>query len=94
MEKYAKVDNGFTSINNVEDSNRPSPRDKMESFFMGETLKYLYLLFADDDLIPLVRVDCKQIFIFFHKTLQKISSTLSIEKFVFNTEAHPLPIRT
>jgi len=37
------------------------------SYFMAETLKYLYLLFLDDDIVPL-------------------------EKWVFNTEAHPLPV--
>lgn len=26
----------------------PEFRDKMESFFLGETLKYLFLLFSDD----------------------------------------------
>lgn len=42
----------------------------MESFFLGETLKYLYLLFSDDPKL------------------------LSLDRFVFNTEAHPLPIWT
>ncbi|KAJ1535891.1 Mannosyl-oligosaccharide 1,2-alpha-mannosidase IB [Nowakowskiella sp. JEL0078] len=42
--------------------------DLQESFFLAETLKYLYLLFADDDILPL-------------------------DKYVFNTEAHPLSIR-
>ena len=42
-------------------------RDKMESFFLGETLKYLYLLFGNSTHIPL-------------------------DEYVFNTEAHPLPI--
>uniref|UniRef100_A0A8C5HI76 alpha-1,2-Mannosidase n=1 Tax=Gouania willdenowi TaxID=441366 RepID=A0A8C5HI76_GOUWI len=67
--KYTKVSSGgFTSINNVRDPEYPSPRDKMESFFLGETLKYLYLLFSDEpDLI-------------------------SLDHYVFNTEAHPLPI--
>ncbi|XP_056274346.1 mannosidase, alpha, class 1B, member 1b [Pseudoliparis swirei] len=67
--KYTKVSSGgYTSINNVRDPASPSPRDKMESFFLGETLKYLYLLFSDDpDLI-------------------------SLDRYVFNTEAHPLPI--
>ncbi|XP_075934225.1 mannosidase, alpha, class 1B, member 1b isoform X2 [Anarhichas minor] len=67
--KYTKVSSGgYTSINNVRDPDYPSPRDKMESFFLGETLKYLYLLFSDDpDLI-------------------------SLDQYVFNTEAHPLPI--
>ncbi|XP_069915555.1 endoplasmic reticulum mannosyl-oligosaccharide 1,2-alpha-mannosidase isoform X2 [Oryctolagus cuniculus] len=39
---------GYSSINNVQDVQRPQPRDKMESFFLGETLKYLYLLFSED----------------------------------------------
>lgn len=42
----------------------------MESFFLGETLKYLYLLFSDNP------------------------NLLSLDRFVFNTEAHPLPIWT
>lgn len=37
------------------------------SWFLAETLKYLYLLFSPDDLIPL-------------------------DKWVLNTEAHPLPV--
>ncbi|CAG5867209.1 endoplasmic reticulum mannosyl-oligosaccharide 1,2-alpha-mannosidase isoform 1-T2 [Menidia menidia] len=67
--KYTKVpDGGYTSINNVRDPVNPLPRDKMESFFLGETLKYLYLLFSDD------------------------MELLSLDKYIFNTEAHPLPI--
>ncbi|XP_017281026.1 endoplasmic reticulum mannosyl-oligosaccharide 1,2-alpha-mannosidase [Kryptolebias marmoratus] len=67
--KYAKVPSGgYTSINNVRDPANPAPRDKMESFFLGETLKYLFLLFSDD------------------------VELLSLDKYVFNTEAHPLPI--
>ncbi|KAM6975301.1 endoplasmic reticulum mannosyl-oligosaccharide 1,2-alpha-mannosidase isoform 3-T3 [Tautogolabrus adspersus] len=66
---YTKVpDGGYTSINNVRDPTNPGPRDKMESFFLGETLKYLYLLFSDD------------------------MEQLSLDKYIFNTEAHPLPI--
>ena len=42
-------------------------RDKQESFWLAETLKYLFLLFSDDDVLPL-------------------------DQWVFNTEAHPLPI--
>uniref|UniRef100_A0A0N5AJW1 alpha-1,2-Mannosidase n=1 Tax=Syphacia muris TaxID=451379 RepID=A0A0N5AJW1_9BILA len=45
--KYAKVENGFSSVNSV----KRIPvlyRDMMESFFLAETLKYLYLLFDDE----------------------------------------------
>uniref|UniRef100_UPI0037E91FAC mannosidase, alpha, class 1B, member 1b n=1 Tax=Semicossyphus pulcher TaxID=241346 RepID=UPI0037E91FAC len=67
--KYTKISSGgYTSINNVRDPDYPSPRDKMESFFLGETLKYLYLLFSDDP------------------------NLISLDQYVFNTEAHPLPI--
>uniref|UniRef100_A0A8C2GRN6 alpha-1,2-Mannosidase n=1 Tax=Cyprinus carpio TaxID=7962 RepID=A0A8C2GRN6_CYPCA len=59
---------GYTSIGNIRDPLNPAPRDKMESFFLGETLKYLFLLFSDDN------------------------ELISLDKYVFNTEAHPLPI--
>ncbi|XP_044519863.1 endoplasmic reticulum mannosyl-oligosaccharide 1,2-alpha-mannosidase [Gracilinanus agilis] len=67
--KYTRVPTGgYSSINNVQNPGNPQPRDKMESFFLGETLKYFFLLFSDDmDLI-------------------------NLDQYVFNTEAHPLPI--
>jgi len=42
--------------------------NEQPSWFLAETMKYLYLLFSDDDVIPL-------------------------NEYVFNTEAHPLPIK-
>ncbi|XP_067661758.1 endoplasmic reticulum mannosyl-oligosaccharide 1,2-alpha-mannosidase-like isoform X1 [Haliotis asinina] len=49
FEKYTKIpDGGYSSINNVKNMGSPGFRDKMESFFLSETLKYLYLLFSDD----------------------------------------------
>ncbi|PSN41913.1 Endoplasmic reticulum mannosyl-oligosaccharide 1 [Blattella germanica] len=68
FEKYTKVTNGYTSIGNVRNPLNTRPRDMMESFFLSETLKYLYLLFSDDP----------------HE--------LNLEKYVLNSEAHPLPI--
>eukprot|EP00118_Oscarella_pearsei_P028265 m.1786 g.1786 ORF g.1786 m.1786 type:complete len:620 (+) comp7842_c0_seq1:46-1905(+) len=68
FEKYTKVRDGYTSISNVMSKENPVTRNKMESFFLGETLKYLYLLFEED------------------------FDVVSLEKYVFNTEAHPLPI--
>lgn len=46
----------------------PGLANKMESFFVAETLKYFYLLFEDDP------------------------NVLPLDEWVFNTEAHPLPI--
>jgi mannosyl-oligosaccharide alpha-1,2-mannosidase len=39
----------------LEDCTVPNPvkKDRMESFWMAETLKYFYLIFADPDLISL-----------------------------------------
>ena len=41
--------------------------DEQPSFFLAETLKYLFLIFSDEDVLPL-------------------------NEWVFNTEAHPLPV--
>ncbi|GAB6021991.1 hypothetical protein CHUAL_006146 [Chamberlinius hualienensis] len=69
FEKYTKVESGgYTTIDNVKNIYDTRPRDFQESFFMAETLKYLYLLFSDDQTV------------------------MSLDKFVFNSEAHPLLI--
>eukprot|EP00054_Salpingoeca_dolichothecata_P033815 m.268074 g.268074 ORF g.268074 m.268074 type:complete len:658 (+) comp35434_c0_seq1:75-2048(+) len=70
FEKHCRVSTGgYSSLRNVKRSS-PGFRDKMESFFLGETLKYLYLLFEDED------------------------GVIPLDKYVFNTEAHPFPIYT
>ncbi|KAJ8549342.1 hypothetical protein K7X08_033049 [Anisodus acutangulus] len=67
FEKYTKIDSGgYTSLDDVTII-PPRRRDKMETFFLGETLKYLYLLFSN-------------------------STTIPLDQYVFNTEAHPIPI--
>ncbi len=49
FEKYTKVEGGgYTSIDDVTNVDNVRPRDKMESFFLAETLKYFYLLFESD----------------------------------------------
>ena len=67
LEKHCRVPGGFTGLNNVYlvDSAKD---DVQQSYFFAETLKYLYLLFSDDDLI-------------------------SLDDWVFNSEAHVLPIK-
>ncbi|XP_038032379.2 mannosyl-oligosaccharide 1,2-alpha-mannosidase IA [Anas platyrhynchos] len=66
LEKHCRVDGGYSGIRDVY-NNHESHDDVQQSFFLSETLKYLYLLFSDDDILP-------------------------FEHWVFNTEAHPLPI--
>ncbi|KAJ7044147.1 glycoside hydrolase family 47 protein [Mycena alexandri] len=67
IERHCRVETGgYATIINVDEV--PSRQeDKMETFMMSETLKYLYLIFADASVLPL-------------------------DKYVLNTEAHPLPI--
>jgi mannosyl-oligosaccharide alpha-1,2-mannosidase len=64
--RYCRTENGFSGIRNVTDI-KSTKDDVQQSFFLAETLKYLYLIFSTDDFI-------------------------SFDEWVFNTEAHPLPI--
>ena len=48
FEKFTRVESGgYTSIDDVKSPGNLRPKDKMESFFLAETLKYFYLLFED-----------------------------------------------
>jgi len=51
--KYCKVDAGYAALENVVTKEK---RDKMESFFLAETLKYLYLLFAPANTLDFSKV--------------------------------------
>ncbi|EAU90323.2 mannosidase [Coprinopsis cinerea okayama7 len=66
LERETKTETGYVTLKNVAWS-PPLQGNSMPSFFLAETLKYLYLLFSEEDPLPL-------------------------DKWVFNTEAHPLPI--
>ncbi|KIJ59220.1 glycoside hydrolase family 47 protein [Hydnomerulius pinastri MD-312] len=66
LNSHTRTTYGFASIKDV-DSVPTIKKDEMPSYFLAETLKYLYLLFVDEELIPL-------------------------DRWVFNTEAHPLPV--
>ncbi|XP_015115798.1 mannosyl-oligosaccharide 1,2-alpha-mannosidase IA isoform X1 [Diachasma alloeum] len=67
LEKHCRVPAGFTGLTNVYQLDSPKD-DVQQSYFFAETLKYLYLLFSDDNLI-------------------------SLDDWVFNSEAHVLPIK-
>ena len=55
IEKYCKVIGGYGGIRNVRrDKPMVDVDDKMESFFLAETLKYLYLLFDPETPIDLL----------------------------------------
>ena len=44
LQRHARTPAGYGTVGNVTDA-RGTPEDRMESFFLAETLKYLYLLF-------------------------------------------------
>eukprot|EP00250_Pteridium_aquilinum_P012694 c20880_g1_i1 orf=430-2277(+) len=64
FEKQSRTDSGYVGLRDV---NSGVKDDKMQTFFLAETLKYLYLLYSPSDLLPL-------------------------DKWVFNTEAHPIRV--
>ncbi|XP_011046600.1 PREDICTED: mannosyl-oligosaccharide 1,2-alpha-mannosidase MNS1 [Populus euphratica] len=66
FEMNSRIKTGYVVLKDV---NTGVKDDKMQSFFLAETLKYLYLLFSP-------------------------SSVISLDEWVFNTEAHPLRIVT
>jgi mannosidase alpha-like ER degradation enhancer 2 len=53
LRKYCRTDDGYTVLKSVVTKEKG---DLMPSFFLAETLKYLYLLFAPDDILDFDRV--------------------------------------
>jgi hypothetical protein len=53
LRKYCRTDAGYAALLNVETKEQ---RDDMESFFLAETLKYLYLLYAPKATLDLHQV--------------------------------------
>ncbi|KMP01760.1 class I alpha-mannosidase 1A [Coccidioides immitis RMSCC 2394] len=64
VEASTRTELGSSAIKDVT-SQVPIPLNEMESFWLGETLKYFFLLFSDPDVV-------------------------SLDDYIFNTEAHPL----
>ncbi|KAK3297228.1 glycoside hydrolase [Chaetomium fimeti] len=66
IEENTKTPLANSALNDITiTEGKPGQSDSMESFWLGETLKYFYLIFSEPDLI-------------------------SLDEYVFNTEAHPL----
>ncbi len=51
IEKHCKTESGYSGIKNVYEQ-EPRKDDVQQSFFFAETLKYLFLIFSDDDQLP------------------------------------------
>ncbi|XP_070536651.1 ER degradation-enhancing alpha-mannosidase-like protein 2 isoform X2 [Ptychodera flava] len=83
IEASAKTKCGYSSIKNV---NTHQQDNRMESFFLAETTKYLYLLFDEDNFI---HNDGGHGDILQHASGECIVNTGS---YIFNTEAHPIDL--
>ncbi|KAG8688862.1 hypothetical protein FRC11_004609, partial [Ceratobasidium sp. 423] len=53
IEKYSKTEYGYGSVAHVDNKNAAAATNSQPSYFLAETLKYLYLLFSDDSALPL-----------------------------------------
>lgn len=69
IERYCKVEGGYSGLYNVQNTGPGNHDNLQQSFFLAETLKYLYLLFSP-------------------------SNVVALDRWVFNTEAHPVTITT
>ncbi|KAJ2895731.1 hypothetical protein MKZ38_006203 [Zalerion maritima] len=68
--KHTQTNIAHAALGDIINPNPGSTKDdRMESFWLAETLKYFYLIYAEPDLV-------------------------SLDEYVFNTEAHPLKWRT
>ncbi len=81
IEFSARTECGYATVKNVRDH---TLEDRMESFFLAETTKYLYLLFdehnflhADGSTAQLLRTEHGQ-------------CVVEAGGYIFNTEAHPI----
>lgn len=52
FERSSRTCSGYSILHDVQDPYSPT-LDKQESFFLAETLKYLYLIFSEDELFSL-----------------------------------------
>ncbi|NWQ81754.1 EDEM2 protein, partial [Columbina picui] len=81
IEKISKVDCGFATIKDLRDHRLDN---RMESFFLAETVKYLYLLFDPDNFIH------NDGSVFDVVITPYGECVLNAGGYVFNTEAHPI----
>ena len=87
IERISKLDCGFATVKDVKDHRLDN---RMESFFLAETLKYLYLIFDTKNFLhnDLSRQTSSNSF----KLIKNQNGECMLETgfFFFNTEAHPI----
>ncbi|XP_035212115.1 ER degradation-enhancing alpha-mannosidase-like protein 2 [Stegodyphus dumicola] len=83
IEHSARTDCGYATIKNVVDH---KIEDRMESFFLAETTKYLYLLFDPDNFIH-NNGSCGELI-----QMSGGNCIIGAGGYIFNTEAHPIDV--
>lgn len=85
IESSARTPCGYATIKDVKTHEK---EDRMESFFLAETTKYLYLLFDEQNFIHQSNGSIE------HQARSFLSPSCSTGSagYVFNTEAHPIDI--
>ncbi|XP_060800763.1 ER degradation-enhancing alpha-mannosidase-like protein 2 [Amyelois transitella] len=81
IQHSARTPCGYATIKDVRDHRK---EDRMESFFLAETTKYLYLLFDPDNFIHNPGVSGKVI------DTPNGECVVDVGGYIFNTEAHPI----
>lgn len=94
----ARTECGYATIKSVSDH---TIEDRMESFFLAETLKYLYLLFDEENFLNQPQnfgtiVQNRKLDSIENPNSMSFAQQCIIESggYVFNTEAHPIDIST
>ncbi|OHS93398.1 Endoplasmic reticulum mannosyl-oligosaccharide 1,2-alpha-mannosidase [Tritrichomonas foetus] len=85
LNRSCRVPNGFAAISSGIDSEHPQHSDSMESFFLAETLKYLYLTFTESTLIAptewVFNTEAHPTLIWDDKTVNKFKDLINITGF-------------
>ncbi|PHH82935.1 hypothetical protein CDD82_4258 [Ophiocordyceps australis] len=77
IQMACRAGSAYAELSDVTQPNSGAFFDEMQSFWMAETLKYLYLIFAPESEVQ----------------LQLQNGGVGSSRFVYNTEAHPLRVR-
>lgn len=87
IEHSARTECGYATVKSVADH---TIEDRMESFFLAETLKYLYLLFDEDNFLH--SNGSLGSIVDFEMQNQKRTCVMEAGGWIFNTEAHPIDV--
>jgi mannosidase alpha-like ER degradation enhancer 2 len=89
IEHISKVPCGYATVKNILNHEL---EDRMESFFLSETTKYLYLLFTPDHYLHKDASEMTQDEFAHLPVDPQLGCDLGVGGYIFNTEAHPINV--